>query len=261
MNYYPLLEVNGSSGFVSLSNFPPTGNWDRKECFVYAAQPDGKRWVVTSCGVLPAGQIKKFSRESGGFDPSRSVFFFMSEISNLQSQLETLADPCRYQFATPRWRGTLGISGEKMDVSYAGEYPDEMLPLSKSSCISLSPLLQLGDHVKTTILFVNMLKRPDVAPSKARLVCASSKEVLLEWIVQSNTVNECEVSKDIAQKLNNSLVNFIVDGITGIPVYLSLDENSGKMSLEHSHPPVEFLVFGEALARGKLVRSIKQEWL
>jgi hypothetical protein len=261
MNYYPLLDTGDLKGFVSLANFPPTETWAPAVSCVYAAQPDGEKWLIYPCGLLPPGQTRRFNRSSNNFMADRSIFFFMSERETLPTELSELPSPNKYQYATPRWRGTLGISGEHMEASYSGEYPDEMLPLAKSSCISLSPLLQVGDSKQTSILFVNMISKPQLANYPARLIDAVTKKVLQEWTVNSNTVNECMVSPEISSRTDSNLAHFVVEGITGVPVYFSINKATGSMSLEHSHPPVEFLVFGEGSAKTTLVRSIKKEWL
>lgn len=261
MNYYPLLETDAQKGFVSLANFPPTEKWEPVSTYVYAAQSDGSKWLIYPCGHLAPGQTRRFSRSSNNFLAGKSIFFFMSDKEILPTEFSELPSPNKYQFATPRWRGTLGVTGERMEVSYSGEYPDEMLPLARSSCISLSPLLQIGEGVQTSILFVNMILKPQISHYPARLVHAASKAVLQEWTVSSNCVNQCKVSPEIANQIDSCLAHFVVDGITGIPIYLSSNKSTGGMSLEHSHPPVEFLVFGESDARTNLVRSIKKEWL
>jgi hypothetical protein len=261
MNYYPLLETTDFAGFVTLANFPPTEKWKPKVTYIYGAQSDGRSWIIYPCGSLEPGQTRRLNRSSTQFIEGKSIFFFMSDQPTLPAELSELPTPNKYQSATPRWRGTLGISSELMETSYSGEYPDEMLPLSKSSCISLSPLLQGGDRLQTTILFVNMLLRPQLLTYRARLIRADNKKVLQEWEVNSNCVNACRVLPEISSSLDSHLAHFVVDGITGIPVYFSFDKESGTMSLEHSHPPVEFIVFGESSSRAQMVRQIKKEWL
>jgi hypothetical protein len=261
MNYYPLLETTDFAGFVTLANFPPTEKWKPKVTYIYGAQSDGRSWIIYPCGSLEPGQTRRLNRSSTQFIEGKSIFFFMSDQPTLLAELSELPAPNKYQCATPRWRGTLGISSDMMETSYSGEYPDEMLPLAKSSCISLSPLLQGGEGRQTTILFINMILKPQLSTYNARLIKADTKAILQEWTVTSNCVNQCKVRPDLHYELDSSLAHFVVDGITGIPVYFSSNQVTGTMSLEHSHPPIEFLVFGEARMRTALVRSIKKEWL
>lgn len=261
MNYYPLLEAPGFEGFVSLANIAPTEETSDKTVYIYGAQAEGSRWSVTPCGSLAPGVLGRFGRKSAAFLPSCSIFFFMSEEASFSESLPELPSPNKFQFSTPRWRGTLGLSGSSMDVGYSGEYPDEMLVLAKSSCLSISPLLQLGSRVETKILFINMLLKPKIASHRARLLVAETKEVLQEFQITSNTVSVCSVDHALVQKISGRLCHFAVDGVTGIPVYFSYAKETGEMSLEHSHPPVEFIVFGDVSAQRTLVRSIKNTWM
>jgi hypothetical protein len=261
MNYYPLLETDKHQGFVSLANFPPTEKWRPVLTYVYAAQSNGDKWLIYPCGHLAPGQTRRFNRSSNSFAAGTSIFFFMSQNKTLPKELLELPSPNKYQFANPSWRGTLGLTGNNMEAAYSGEYPDDMLPLAKSSCVSLSPLLQLSADIRTAILFVNMISKPGQSIYPARLIHAATKSVLQEWKISSNRVNQCNVSPEIANKIGSNLAHFVVDGVTGVPIYFSSNESTGGMSLEHSHPPVEFLVFGESVARTKLVRSIKKVWL
>ncbi len=261
MNYYPLIETSDLSGFVTLANFPPTERWKKTEAFVYAAQLIQGKWHITPLGILAPGETRRYTRKSGNFCDSSSIFFFMSPESTLSLQIDELPLPTQYQTATPRWRATLGVSMNGGDAAYSGEYPDEMLKLEKSSCISLCPLIQLSKNIQTTIVFINMLRKPLNQEYSAQLIDCQTKDTIQKWNIRSNKVNICEISPELFKDVKNALTSFVVNGITGIPVYVSKDIESGFLSFEHSHPPIEFLVFGGARTRQEIVRNIKKEWV
>ena len=57
---------------------------------------------------------------------------------------------------------------------------------------------------------------------------------------------------------SNTPIMVISKTISGIPIYFSFSSDKKELSLEHTHPPSSFTVFGETLYFQK---KLKSYWL
>ena len=79
MNYYPLIDINGLIGEVTLCNFSPsTSNMPNEAAICFSAFSDGQKWNITKQAELPPGQTLTLNRQNmKGEGPDNSIFFFM----------------------------------------------------------------------------------------------------------------------------------------------------------------------------------------
>ena len=116
--------------------------------------------------------------------------------------------------------------------SYQSEYPFRLI---KTKSNILSPLKVLGNknQLKSFLIFPNISMNANKIKNKGKII-NENKIILKELILLTNCVNIV----DITNLDKNSF--FCSYGISGIPIFVSLDVN-GNISMEHTHPPHAFL--------------------
>ncbi len=154
---------------------------------------------------------------------------------------------------TPAWRSTICVHRGKSTASYQGEiisFP------KKASLLSFSPFLQNKSGVKNYLIFLNLESKPISRKSFIRFTTANKPEsILKEVVVRSNKCNLIDLT-DIKIEQDKILVCYSQD-ISGIPLFLSYSDEDNSISLEHTHPPSSFTVYGE---RNYSQRLIKKNW-
>ena len=118
-----------------------------------------------------------------------------------------------------------------------------MVGIQKGSLLTFGPLTQIGPDLTTKFILFNLKAEPGSASCKIRFAEMNKKKILLETEVYRNRCTVIDVS-GIDHDGSNPICA-ISDDLTGIPIYLTHDANFKKMSFEHTHAPMEILVFGD----------------
>jgi hypothetical protein len=260
MNYFFCLEHPELSGHVTVSNYAPVGGRPaaREEMFVYAARPQSGQWAIRETGSLGPGDSRTYAG-TDAFDstePGITTFFLYPD--PLPSRVEKLPN-AQIMDTRPAWRGNIQLRSQTMTASYQGEYPGGMLGIPNGTMVSLSPLVQDGDGIRTTLLFVNLQFEARIEP-RALVIGRLRDQTPID--VREVMTNSCSVIEldGLTNDPTNPLCFFSPDTV-GIPLYLSYDDGFHHMSIEHSHPPTEMLVFGNVGARRPVARELKDFWL
>ncbi|MEK9627558.1 MAG: hypothetical protein VW455_00905 [Nitrospinota bacterium] len=257
MNYYFLPQIEGLRSVLTISNFPCIQEkhpWYLNQ-FIYAAWDDSSSWQVRRLKSISAGQSLEICFENlpGDFPKEATPFFFLypKELPEILDRL-IVSDLMNTE---PNWRSNIRISSPTTSTSYQGEYPGEMIQIKKGSLLSFGPLSQVGPGLATKFIFSNLKAEPGSASGKIRFAQMNKKKILLETEVHQNRCTVIDISDlDIDE---SSPLCAISDDLTGIPVYLTHDADCKKMSLEHTHAPMEILTFGD---RRIFQRNMKSWW-
>jgi len=262
MNYYPLLEIQGFGAEVQLANFPSNGDYESpiNPVVVYAAQTTGSHWSIYDCGELLPWETRIYSRAdlNGEENPLESIFFFMSEQS-LPNILSALPMPSLFQNTEPAWRGNLRVVGNGTVSSYSGDYPDSLAKLENATLLSLSPMIQKCPGITTRVLIINLCLCPTIREVEARLITLAERSTLQTYRLRTNRVNVLSVDENLVHSASATAVT--CEGMTGIPVFVSYNLDRTMISMEHTHPPAEMMVFGSGSARRAIVRGLKDHFL
>ncbi|MEQ8195094.1 MAG: hypothetical protein RIB59_11465, partial [Rhodospirillales bacterium] len=121
---------------------------------------------------------------------------------------------------------------------------------------SFGPFLQTGNDLSTTCLLVNLQARPGFDESRVSIATLRERLVLKEVRARRNSCTAIDLS-DLAEQ-NDGLLCVYSRDMTGIPIYLSHDRDFRHLSLEHSHPPAELVIFGN---RNQVQGRMKSWWL
>jgi len=152
-------------------------------------------------------------------------------------------------------RATIHFSKDKAFSSYQGEFPYQMSRL-KGTFLAFDPLVAKHSRdfgVKTKLVLINihsteLNSKPDCF---LKIADANTKELIKvqRYVQNSAVIMEIDEVNDIE-------LCFYSKDTLGIPLFISYDD-SGFLSIEHTHPPSEF--FWKEKIKGQ--RLLKQSWL
>ena len=156
----------------------------------------------------------------------------------------------------PNWRGNIKFISNSAESSYQGEYPGEMLNIKGGSNVSLGPMIQTAKDVYNKLIFVNMTRSPEFKAHELLVAEAKTKNILSRTIVYNNTANIVDL--DCLSGDSDHLKVIVCKSMAGIPIYLTHSSGYSEMSIEHSHPPISSVIFGESI---QFQRNMKSFWL
>jgi hypothetical protein len=258
MNYFFLPRVEGLKSFLTLSNFPCIEgkySWSLEQ-FVYVAWDDSSSWQLRRLNNIHPGKSIEVSQDNLPNDfPSDATPFFFLYPEKLPEKLDRLI-VSDHMNKLSNWRANIRLSSPTTSTSYQGEYPGQMIGIPKGSLFSFGPLAQTEPDLETKFIFVNLKAEPGSDSFKIRFAQMNNRRILLETEVYRNRCTVIDVS-GLAYD-GSSPFCAISDDLTGIPIYLTHDADFKKMSFEHTHAPMEILVFGD---RKKIQMNMKSWWL
>ena len=260
MDYFFSLEHQDLTGHVTVSNYPPVGGRFKatENMTVYATHPDKDAWNTRALGVLELGESRTYSAAEVFPDAVDGVKAFFLYPGDLPRKVEKLPVPTIME-TRPAWRGNIQLRSSVTTASYQGEYPGGMLQIQNGTMVSLSPMVQTGYGINTSLLFVHMGLTPEIEP-RSLIVGRMRDQVPID--VREIKTNSCTVIDlvEYGDRPEDPLCFFSPD-TAGVPLYLSYDQGYRHMSIEHSHPPTELLVFGSVQVRREVASSLKRFWL
>ena len=159
---------------------------------------------------------------------------------------------------TPAWRANLRIIAPTTSVSYQGEYPAGMFDIPRPRLVSVSALLQPG--VANSLLLASFNGKFPPGTGSIKITRAKTGEPLLNVPVAWNRVNHIDLSSIVLADVPE-LILLSSEDIAGIPIFFAHDNLMQYLSLEHSHPPAELTVFGQADARNRVVQKMRSDLL
>jgi hypothetical protein len=152
----------------------------------------------------------------------------------------------------PAWRATVGLSTSRASTSYQGEI--DPFPAS-GSLLTFCSLLQFGENVRNYLLFVNVEKSP--APRTSRVEVYESARAKLKGTFEVRNNDVTLIPLDDLGLTASDLPLVICRDMAAIPLYLSKTADGAFLSLEHTHPPMSFVIEGRRWEAQKL---LKQRW-
>jgi hypothetical protein len=257
MNYYFFPDIDHLETAVTLANFAPNGSYQETQeyLFVHVAWADGEKWCVEIVDTVAAGQslqIKKAQLPQGCMIPGAALLFFSGD--DLTGTHETLPDAHIMQ-TVPAWRSNIKLNGQKTSVSYQGEYPAGMVNIPQGTFLSISPMLQRQDGIGTQFLFPTFKRVPSINTHRILFYNWSENKICKEATIRANACTAIDMT-DLEADPDDIIVTYSLE-TTGIPLYLSHNDEFSQMSLEHTHPPVEYALFGD---RAAVQKNMKHKW-
>ncbi len=256
MNYYFLIRPPGLQGSITLSNYyPHTEGPIHKALIVHAIYANGQRWICKDLTTLKYGEsttITDLNLPHEFLDQSVFLFLYPEKQPAILDRLivNDILD------SVPAWRSNIKIYSNFSSASYQGEYPAQMSLVPKPTIVSCSPMLQRDQDVINDLILVNMTAAPQKIKRKIRIV-DSHKKILKEAEVLTNHHNIVNLD-DVLSLTADDMFITLSDEFMGIPLYFSRTKDHQAMSIEHTHPPTEYVVFGN---RNYFQKRKKSWWL
>ena len=256
MTYYFMPRVAGLESQVTLVNRPSRrtdGDW-RGAQTVHVAWSDGACWQIEPIAEFAAdADLSVDETMLPGALPDEVLPVLFLSPKSLTGTHDRLP-PITHMETVPAWRANIRLCSATTSVGYQGEYPGGMAA-ANGSLLSLAPLFQTGEGLGNVLLLVNIRSHPAVSPHVLQVHSAATARLLLQATVHSNRCSA--IPLDIVEADADGLFVVSCADLTGIPLYLTHTQDYAQMSLEHSHPPVESVVFG---ARAPVSREMKDAW-
>ena len=258
MNYFYTPVLEDVETYITLNSFPPLGDVSEhgEGFFIYQAWPEGHEWCLHSQGRLESyDSVNLAVLEEGSTFPTDPLFCFLYP-ETLPDRLNKL--PVAPIMNTPvMWRANLQFRSAGSVTSFQAEYPDSMLKIPVGSLASFSPMVQTGEQVRSKLIVVNIRETPERERRDLIVMRLRSKERVLETDVWTNTCNVVDL--DSIEYSQSDPIGVFSPNMAGIPLYFTLDEVTGSMSFEHTHPPLSSMFFGEG--RQEMVGEMKRYWM
>lgn len=258
MNFYFMVRMAGLKGAVTLANYTCVDGYAPwpGDCIAHVMWSDGKTWQVRDLGDMPSGTSKTFHEDDlpvdCGFDATPFYFLYPKALPKSLAQ-----PPLDYDMhSQPGWRGNIILRAGTASTSYVGEYPGDMVKIDRGSLLSFATFQQNNTDVGTQFVLPNMRLNPAQEEASIRFVSGKSRKLLKEIKCLRNRVSVVAVDDIVVDPTD--MVVAVSGDITGVPLYLTHTKDFSQLSFEHTHPPVEYLVFG---ARWQFQRAMKDWWI
>jgi hypothetical protein len=125
---------------------------------------------------------------------------------------------------------------------------------SPGSLLSFAPFIQYGDEAENYMLFLNLEKFPKMRSSYVEIYSSANPEYLRgRFEVRNNNISV--VSLDNLDFSPLDLPVIVCKDMSGIPLFFSKTRNNSFLSLEHSHPPVSYVVHGNRWLAQKILKN------
>ena len=244
MNYFFFLSHPDKSlkSSVDLFNRPPSITWSKQilyDVYINIFYTDGNNWIFDNLGILKKNEyitIKKNDLPSKFRD--KSVFISLNK--KRYKDKEEIVDE-NYMQSIPAWRSNIKIFNDKTSCSYQGEFPGSMIT-KDLSLVSCCPMIQLNKNLESYFYLINLNKDPKKIKFKITLL-NSNREILHNHYFYTNTVNILPLN-NLPINLDDKMTIFISKDKGGIPIYFTKNKNNTSLSIEHTHPPIEYIVHG-----------------
>ena len=257
MNYYFFPQIKGFNSSVTLVNYPPLDNFSliKKKQKIYVAWSTNDFWNYKQIGEISPYEAIEIKRSEIDIDKKFSpfIFFYFKELPKYSKELIL----SNHMYNKPTWRGNIKIYSPYTATSYEGDYQHEMVKfVKKGSLVSISPMIQNSKSLKTKFIFVNISLKPEIKKHKIYFYDPMNNKILKKSYIHSNTCNVADIEN--IKTNQNSPTMTISKTISGIPIYFSYSSDKKALSIEHTHPPSSFTVFGDTLF---FQRKLKSYWL
>jgi len=260
MNFYFMPRIQGIKTTVTLANFasmePHIKDMGLTPQYVHITWADGKTWRHEVIDSIPINGVLTYDSACipSSIPEDATPFLYMHPTRQEAKTDKQITAP--HMYSLPSWRGNIKLSSQLASTSYQGEYPGEMLAIQSGSFTSVNPMLQMTEGVVNKMIFVNMCSEPSL--DLHSMVIASSGDGKIHD-TQQVRANSCSVI-DLGRfpRASNELMVLACGSLAGIPIYWSHAKDYSEMSLEHTHPPVSSVIFGNSI---EFQKHMKSHWL
>ena len=247
MNFFFLLAHDEIKGFLNIPKFQNRGKFFKKNIKLYEYKIVNKNWQVEECKC----KYDKFFWELSSDDFSTNSIFGIHKENEIKSKnIRELKKLNNLSSTYPDFRGNnkVLLNGAGFS-SYQSDYPYEMI--HKNGSI-LSPLnILLNNKANNNLVFFrNIFYLPLKESFEIYIIDIKKFKILKKFICKTNELNILNIENQYLKNNNYLFSNKYI----GIPIFYS--EFNKQISLEHTHPPHEYILSND---RFKTIGKIKKE--
>ena len=246
MNYFFGIKTKFLKSKLSIPRFKNDGS-NQLQYFLYKCQIRNQSWVIKR--VLNGNPDSNFFFVDDQLSNNENIFFFFfkSDVNFLENlnhselaNFNTFADGSRSNLQISNNSG--GFS------SFQSEYPYHMIG-NKGSI--LAPLSVLANKFadKNYVFIKNIFKKPIKEKFKTYFIDIKKKRVIKHVTIYTNTTNCIEIEKTLIKPE----VYLFTDNFLGVPMFVS--EKNNHLSIEHTHPPHEYILSPDRFSKVKILKS------
>jgi hypothetical protein len=223
-----------------------------KDYLLYEATIHNKKWVINCLNDVELNQdFYQINSDQINNDQifflatPKDIIFFENNNNNKLIELNNYTD------TTPAFRANLQVSIEGGGfASYQSEYPYFIITKKGSVLSSISSLS--NKSADQNIIFLrNVYEDPIKEEFKVYFIDIKNKKILKEETILTNFTNEIIIEEGFIKPE----VYIFTDKYVVVPIFCSIKDK--HISLEHTHPPHEFV---QSSDRFKRIAALKQEF-
>ena len=256
MNYYFFLDFSdiGLDSSVEIFNRPSISklhNKPLKDQNIIIFYSENQEWKYVNYGLLKKNSHTILKMNDLPISlRNKSLFLYLSE-TNSDFNINYKSD---YTNTTPEWRSNIKIFNKNTSCSYQGELP-YIMKNKKISLISCSPMIQNNPVHENYFILVNLTNDPKIKKFDIQIL-DTKKNIIDSTTFLTNTVNKYKLNH-LNDKLYNKILIFKSSEEGGIPLYFTRSIDNHSLSLEHTHPPQAYFIFGDTI---RFQKSKKKFW-
>lgn len=254
MSYYPILKAPGCQGWTTLCNFSPN-NWETKDSsdkFVNVTWCFEAGWRTENIGRLAFNEMRTIrNQDIAGLVPKGALPLLSLTMAKLPPYSDTLPSLDAPRTVVPAWRATLGLSTRYVSASYQGEI--DPFP-ARGSLLTFGPFIQFGEEIENYLIFLNIESSPIVRTSQVEIY--DSGETVLKGTFEVRNNDATIIALDGLGFSPSDLPLMICRNMAAIPLYFSKTTDGTFLSLEHTHPPSNYVVHGRRWEAQKILKNI-----
>ena len=243
MNFFFFLDHDDTdlSSQCDIFNFPAAKHlsvYDSIDRLVIAYYSDGIKWHSKIITKIAKDESLTLKKKELPFDfHDKSVIFSLYPEKDYNLQFPYIQNKVK---STPSWRCNIKIISLNTSTSYQGDLPPNFLT-KNLSLVSCSPMLQFDKNIENYFYLINFTSDP----TKKNFTLKSKNQfnTSVSFNFKTNSINIINLSDLIKDSKSNFLITTSKE-YGGIPIYLSKTKDNTSMSLEHTHPPTEYLFLG-----------------
>ena len=254
MNFFFFLDHtdNELCSQCDIFNYPAARHlsvYDSIDRLLIAYYSDGIRWhskIITKIAKEESLSLNKNELPYNFQD--KSVIFSLYPETDFNLQYPYIQKKVK---SIPSLRCNIKIMSTNTSTSYQGDIPPNFLT-KNLSLVSCSPMLQFEENIDNYLYLINFTADP--IKKNFTLTSKNQFHSSVSFNFKTNTINIINLSDLIKDSKSNFLITTSRDH-GGIPIYLSKTKDNTSMSLEHTHPPTEYLFLGNRFYFQKLKKN------
>jgi hypothetical protein len=252
--FFPLMKVLDLEGFLELT-YLPANKWENRvksDLNVYMIWPNGNQWEISLFSKIKYGEaIRVTTQDIDHKYVESGVCLFYPTTDVLIGPVDSLPTKEVWSSRIPEWRCTTGFYNADAQTSYQGE----IFPLpQKANLLTFHPFIQYG-QVDNYLVVLNVSKDPVIKESIIEFY--NSVDLRKRGFASVSTNSTTCIPLNNIGYLPTDLPLFISPSMAGIPFGLAVSHDGQMLSMEHTHPPASFVLFGN---RNSIQGKIKKTW-